>query len=315
MYDVVTTGILVADVLCKTVDAIPERGKLGLIRSMRLYNGGGAMSAAIGLAKLGAKTAIIGKVGDDGFGQFLTGVLAQNGVNTGALVADAKVDTSASVVLVDSGGERTFLHCQGSNGAFRETDIDYGTAEKANIFFLSGSMLLGALDGEPTAAALKKVKALGKTTVLDTAWDDTGRWMELLAPCLPYVDYFAPSIEEAEKFSGETTPEKIADVFFDCGVSHVVIKLGKKGCYFRETKDAEGVFVPAYPVENAADTTGAGDSFCAGFLFGLSRGMGMLESCKLGAAVGAHCVQAVGATTGIPPYETVQKFMKEREIQ
>jgi sugar/nucleoside kinase (ribokinase family) len=159
------------------------------------------------------------------------------------------------------------------------------------------------------------VKALGKTTVLDTAWDDTGRWMELLAPCLPYVDYFLPSVEEAEKFSGETDPEKMADVFFSRGVSHVVIKLGKKGCYFRESKDAEGVFVPAYPVENAADTTGAGDSFCAGFLFGLSRGMSMLESCKTGNAVGAHCVQTVGATTGIPPYETIQKFMKEREIQ
>jgi hypothetical protein len=125
MFDVVCMGILVADVIAKPIDKIPESGKLGLVSSIKLHNGGGAMSSSISLSKMGLKTAIIGKVGDDGFGQFLTGILSQNKVNTDGLVVDATVDTSSSVVLVESAGERTFLHCLGSNGAFSENDIDW----------------------------------------------------------------------------------------------------------------------------------------------------------------------------------------------
>lgn len=310
MLDVACMGILVADVITQTVDALPERGKLALMDSIRLYNGGGAMSSAINLSRLGARTAMLGKVGQDGFGQFLTGVLAQNGVDITGLVADPAVDTSASVALVDSGGERTFLHCPGSNGAYREEDIVYEAAAGAKILFLSGTTLLPSLDGAPTAVVLKKFRDMGLVTVLDIAWDDTGRWMELVGPALPHLDYFLPSIEEAEMLAGETDPDKIADFFFDCGVRHVVIKLGKRGCYFRESREADGHIIPAYTVD-AVDTTGAGDAFCSGFLYGLSKGMSMEECCRLGNATGAFCVQAVGATSGMKDYDTVRKFMDE----
>ena len=160
---------------------------------------------------------------------------------------------------------------------------------------------------------MKKCKEMGKVTVLDTAWDSKGRWMQVLAPCMPYIDVFMPSIDEAiELAGGETDPVKIADFFFSMGVGKVVIKLGSKGCYLREEKDAEGVIIPCYKVQ-AVDTTGAGDSFCAGFLTGMAKGLSFADCGKFANAVGAHCVQAMGASTGIRSYAEIQAFIEERE--
>jgi len=99
-------------------------------------------------------------------------------------------------------------------------------------------------------------------------------------------------------------------VFFDMGVKKVVIKLGSDGCYGRETKDSEGIFVPCFKV-SAKDTTGAGDSFCAGFLTGLSKKLSFEDSMRFANATGAHCVMEMGASTGIKTYEEIYKFMEE----
>jgi sugar/nucleoside kinase (ribokinase family) len=154
---------------------------------------------------------------------------------------------------------------------------------------------------------------MGKITMLDTAWDSAGQWMKKLEPAMPYIDYFMPSVEEAEKLSGETEHKKIADAFFDMGAKHVVIKLGKNGCYLRGAKASEGEYFPTYSNVRPEDTTGAGDSFCAGFLFGLSKKYPLGECCRIGNAVGSHCVMKTGATAGIVPFEQIKKFMEEQE--
>lgn len=310
MHDIACIGILVADVICKTVDKIPERGKLGFVDSVKLYNGGGAMTAAINMKTLGADTAILGKVGDDGLGMFLKGILDSKKVDTTGLVVDADIDTSASVVLVDGGGERTFLHCKGSNGAYRLEEVNFDVIADSKIVFFTGSTLMDAIDGEPTAQLLKKCKEMGKITALDLAWDDSGRWMQVIGPSLPYVDYFLPSIEEARELSGETDLEKISQVFFDRGVKHVVIKVGKDGCYYRESADSKGVVLPTFPGK-PVDTTGAGDSFCSGFLYGISIGLSIPEACVVGNATGTQCVLSVGATSGAKPYAEIKKFIEE----
>ncbi len=312
MYDVACVGILVADAICKEVNKLPEKGKLALIDSVKLYNGGCAMSAAINMSVLGSKTAMVGKIGNDGFGIYLKSVLVEKGVNIDGLVVEDGGDTSASVVVVDSSGERSFLHCKGTNDTFCYDDVNFDVIERSRIVFVAGSMLMSTFDGEDCARMLKRAKEMGKTTALDTAWDDSGRWMSVLRPALKYVDYFIPSIEEAiELAGGETDHDKIADFFFDCGVKHVAIKVGKKGCYCRESRDAKGVYVAPFTRENPVDTTGAGDSWCSGFLHGIAMGKTMEESCVIGNAVGAHIIMAVGATTGIVPYSEIEKFIKE----
>ena len=97
--------------------------------------------------------------------------------------------------------------------------------------------------------------------------------MDVLGPCLKYVYIFRPSIDEAKALSGKDDLDDIADCFFDSGVKQVAIKNGKHGCYLRESREAKAVFLETYKDEKVVDTTGAGDSFCAGFITGLAKGL------------------------------------------
>ncbi len=314
MFDVACVGVLVADTVVQTVERMPGTGKLAVYDNISLYSGGCASNAAIDLAKLGAKAAIVGMVGQDGFGSFLKAELIKFGVDTKGLSESDAACTSASVVLIDGNGERSFIHAYGTNGVFRERDVDYSVIDASGIVFVAGCMLMPSFDGDDCAAVLRYAKAHGKITALDTAWDDKERWMKTLAPCMPYIDYFMPSINEAQRLSGGETPEECAKVFFDMGVGTVVIKLGGEGCYLQKRPDDEGIYLKTYEKFKAVDTTGAGDSFCAGFLYGLSHGMDAGECCRLGNAVGTHCVMASGSSTGIRSYEETVRFMLENPL-
>lgn len=311
MTDVACVGILVADVITKPVDKIPGPGLLERISSIEIFSGGCAMNAGIDMAKIGLDVAILGKVGEDSFGDFLLGELSKWGISTSGIAKDPENQTSASVVLSASNGERSFLHTVGANKTFCYDDIDWDVIADSKIVFIAGTMLMDKFDGEDCARVLKRAKEMGKITVLDTAWDATGRWMEILGPSMPYIDVFLPSIDEAiELAGGEEDPSKIADKFFAMGVKQVAIKLGSRGCYLRETKDAPEVIIPCFKTD-AVDTTGAGDSFCAGFLSGMVKGLSFEECGRLANAVGAHCVSAKGASTGIVSYDKLCEFIKK----
>lgn len=313
MKKVACVGILVADVMTKPVDSIPEKGLLSQVDAVELYSGGNAMTAAINMRKMGVESYIVGKVGEDMFGTFLEQKMQEQGVDTKGLKRDKDTQTSVSVVLSASDGERTFLHCVGTNGTFSIDDVDWDVIAGADYVFVTGTYLMNTFDGQQTADFLKKCKEMGKTTLLDVCWDAKDRWASVLDCAMPYIDIFMPSIDEAVKLSGETEPEKIADVFFAKGVRKVVIKLGKHGAYLREEKDAKSVIIPTYSKIKAVDTTGAGDSFCSGFITGLVKGLSFEECGLFANAVGTHCVMEKGATTGIKSYEEIRKFMEEYE--
>jgi sugar/nucleoside kinase (ribokinase family) len=217
-----------------------------------------------------------------------------------------------SVVLVDSGGERSFLHCLGANSEFTDKDVDFGIIEKSKIVFIAGTMLMPSFDGEPCARVLKKAKEMGKYTALDTAWDSKGRWMKVLEPCMKYIDLFMPSYEEAVQLSSKEDAEDIADVFLSMGVKTAVIKLGKDGCFIKDS-GGEKYKIPTYTDIKPVDTTGAGDSFAAGFLTGITEGWSLYECGKFANAVGTHCIMAVGASTGIKSMEEIKAFMAKYE--
>lgn len=313
MFDVTCVGILVADVIARTVDGLPESGKLQLVNNIELFSGGCAANSAIDMAKLGLNVAVIGKVGKDGFGKFMTAALKDEKLNVEGLKADDTAGTSASIVTVDAGGERSFLHCLGANAEFGIDDIDFSIIENSKIVFVAGTMLMPKFDGLQCADFLKRTKELGKYTVLDTAWDSKGRWMNVLGPCMKYIDLFIPSIEEGAMLSGKEEPEEIADAFLAMGVKTAVIKLGKRGCFIKN-QYGEKHLIPTYSKYKAVDTTGAGDSFAAGFLTGLTKGWSLYECGKFANAVGTHCVMAAGASTGIKSFEETLTFMVNNEI-
>ncbi len=310
MADVACLGILVADVVGKPVDNMPDRGKLMLVDTMELHTGGCASSTGTALAKLGVDAAIIGKVGADGFGDFMVRELEKWGADCSRIVRDKNVGTSSTMVLVHADGERSFIHYLGANAVLTEDDLDLDALRGTKILHIAGTFLMPAFDGEPTARVLKKAKEMGITTSLDTAWDSRGSWMKLMKPCLPYIDYFVPSIEEARMVAGKHEPADVAKVLLDEGVGVVALKMGDQGCYIR-SRDVE-LSIPIYKVA-AVDALGAGDAFAAGFLAGVVNGWDLERTGKFANAVGAFCVTAIGATTGIKDQQTIEQFIAQYE--
>lgn len=310
MADVTCLGILVADCVGKPVDVMPERGKLTLVDKMELHTGGCASNTGTALAKIGIDTAIIGKVGNDGFGDFMVNELSKWGADCSGIVRDLNYGTSATMVMVHGDGERSFIHYIGANAALTEEDVDFDVIKNTKILHIAGSFLMPGFDGEPTARVLKRAKEMGVTTTLDTAWDSRGNWMKLLEPCLQYVDYAVPSIEEARMVTGQHDPADIAKVLMDKGVGIVALKMGDQGCYIK-SPDVE-LRIPIFKV-NAIDALGAGDAFAAGFLAGLVNGWDLERTGKFANATGAFCVTALGATTGIRDQKTIEAFIKDQE--
>ena len=295
MTDVVCLGILVADAIARPVDDVPPRGALELVDEISLHGGGCALNTASALVRLGLEAAVVGKVGADPFGDFILQLLDERGVDRRGVLRDSAVSTSATVVLVDSAGERTFLHLPGANGQLRREELDEGVLFSGSALHVAGALVMPELDGSSTANVLEEAKGRGLTTSLDTVWDATGRWERLL-PSLPYLDLFVPSLAEGSAISREGEPESVAAWLRERGVGTVALKLGADGC-FVSSDEFEG-FVAAPAVE-AIDGTGAGDAFAAGLLYGHLAGWPLERAAALANAAGALAATAVGAVEGV----------------
>lgn len=311
MFEVTCLGILVADVVGKPIDTYPERGRLNLVERMELHSGGCAANTGVSLAKIGVKTAVIGKVGNDGFGDFLVQVLQKHGIDTRGVKRDQKDATSATMVMVHRDGERSFLHYIGANASLRLEDVDMDLVRQSKVLHVAGALVMPGIDGAPTAELLRRAKEMGVITSFDTVWNANSGWMQTIKPCLPYVDYMIPSIEEAKMLTGREDPEDIAQVFLDNGVRVVGLKMGERGCYVR-TSEVK-LAIPRYQVQ-AIDALGAGDAFAAGFLTGVVKGWDLEQTGRFANAVGALCVTALGATTGVRSLEEILEFMRKTSM-
>ena len=310
MPEVVCLGILVADVWGKPVDEWPQRGRLSLVDEIGIGIGGCAANTGISLRKLGGDVAVMGKVGADGFGDFVVETLRSHGVDAAGVLRDSTVGTSATMIPVDSAGERTFIHYIGANSRVRPDELDMGLIKSAQVFHFAGALVMPGFDGEPAASVLKAAKEAGVTTTLDTVWDATGRWLELVAPLFPYTDMFLPSLAEAGEITGHTEPADVAAALLDMGVGTVALKMGEQGAFVR--RGDETLAVPIYPV-TALDGTGSGDAFVAGFLKGTLLGWDLERTTRFANGVGALCTTALGTTAGVRDFAGTLAFLRERE--
>jgi len=156
MYDIACIGIMVVDIIAKPVDKVPEKGLLGLVDSISLFSGGNAMTAALNIKKLGLNPVMIGRCGDDYWGDFLEGCLVKNSVDISGLKRDSSCQTSCSVALSAADGERSFIHCLGTNAKLCIDDIDMSIIENSKTVFVTGTYLMDTLDGAQTAEFFKK---------------------------------------------------------------------------------------------------------------------------------------------------------------
>ncbi len=304
--DAVSIGIAVADCVARPVLNMPESGRLSLVDNIGLYSGGSATSTGYGMARFGVRTAIVGRVGVDGFGDFMVNEAARHGADSSLLIRDDSAETSASLVLVDGEGERSFIHALGANAKLTPDDVPLEVLKSrgTRLLHVAGIFALPEMDGTdgtPTRDLLAQASAMGFSTSLDCVWDATNRWAQVIGPMLAHTDIFCPSIFEARAIVGateNTNPREIALKLFEMGVRKIVaLKMGPEGSLVM-SRGGETHRLGIYDVP-AVDGTGSGDAFIAGVLTGFLEGKTLLECAKLGTAAGAMCVRALGAMPGI----------------
>jgi sugar/nucleoside kinase (ribokinase family) len=310
MPEVVCLGIVVADVWARPVDEWPERGRLAVVAETGISLGGCASNTAVGLARMGVPVAVMGCIGEDGFGDLVLDLLRQDAVDVSGLYRTSVAGTSTTLILIDSQGERTYIHCFGADGHLDPARLDMELIRSSRLLHLAGVLLMPGFDGEPQAQVLAAAQAAGVTTCVDTAWDDTGRWMTAVGPLLPHTDLFLPSLPEAQKLTGLERPEEVAQALLDAGAGLVGLKMGPEGCYVRTAN--EELRSPAYPVK-VVDGSGSGDAFVAGFLYGHLQGWDLERTAKFANALGGLATTAPGTTAGIRDYAQVIGLLEEHE--
>lgn len=309
------SGNLVADVQAKTLIQLPPTDEVAIVDEIELILGGNAANAAVVLASLGINAAVMGRVGNDYFGQFVADALEDAKVNTVSLIYDPTEKTAATIAAIDPMGKRRCAHVPAATANFTAEDFDWSMIQynldlrqdDAQLFLHFGSFfLLPGFDGVSTAAVLQQAQSLSLYTSLDVCWDATGRWAEELMPVLPYCDLIFPNETEARAITGQTEPVAMAQWFLDRGAKTAVIKLGADGCLVKNA-DVE-VRVPGFAV-SAVDATGAGDAFAGAFLAGLAWGWEWEKTARFACALAAISVTDFGVTTALQSKEQVLALM------
>ncbi len=306
MRDILVIGIAAADVIAAPIDGYPSPGGLRTFSSLTLASGGCAVNVAIALARLGVPADVITRAGSDLFGAFLRGELEKHGVDPSGVVQD-EGQSPFTFVALGTSGQRSFFHFRGSNDRLCAEDVPDAALARRRLVMVAGSMAMRRMDGGGTRRLLERARAAGARTLLDTVFVEglpAAGWLEVLAPCLPLVDCFAPSLPEACAMTGLAEPAAIAARLMELGAGSVALKLDARGAFCRDAAGRE-THVPACAVQ-VVDSTGAGDCFCAGLLAGLQKGLPLPEAARLGNAVAACGIEQKGATDGVPPLAEVR---------
>ncbi|MBE6016414.1 MAG: carbohydrate kinase family protein [Lachnospiraceae bacterium] len=307
--DCICIGTALVDSIIKGFDPDPVSASGFRADSGSLNPGGEAVNGSIAAAKLGMKTSILCHLGNDGAGELVRLTLEENGVDTQLIVRSDEHATPVTTMFVNEDGTRKSI----TNSAHR---YNFHPERYVSCLADTRAVILGSLfrapfdDPEIIHSVLSAAKEHGTLTVADTKLPNF-IFLKLadIAPSLPLIDYITPNEDEAKYYTGKEEPEEMADVFLDAGVKNVIIKLGGRGCFF---KNANGsIALPAYEI-NAVDATGAGDNFIAGFVCELLRGADVSGALMFANACGAICTGAVGAGTALKNREQVMSFINDR---
>jgi sugar/nucleoside kinase (ribokinase family) len=182
----------------------------------------------------------------------------------------------------------------------------------APIVHLGGTGLLEALDGDASVALLREAKARGRTVTFDLIAAHAGT-LGIVAPLLPFIDYFMPSIEEAREMSGRTSPEDCARFFLDRGTACCVFTLGPEGAYYAH-RDGTRITSPAYEVD-VVDTTGCGDAFDAGFIAALHHRLDTETALRFAQASAGLVATGLGSDAGIVSFDDTLRVMRTWRVK
>ena len=305
MRKIWSLGLSMVDIVTQPITRWPDFGGAVNSDTTELVLGGMALNTAVSIAKIGkAPVGLISCIGKGICGEFVKQGLMDLNVDISHMCYTDQANTGNAICFIHPGGERSFVLCMAANHYLNETNIDFNALQPGDYLHLGGAMIMDGMKGDDLASILKKAKQRDVTISVDTCWDGTNQWVSILEPCLPYCDIFLTNFEEALLYSDKKTIEEALDYYASFGPRIIVVKKGDQGSFIQSDEFTGEVSI--FPVQ-AVDATGAGDAFDAGFLIGLYNGWSVEQSAVFGSAVGAKCVTAFGATTGIVSYEeTIQ---------
>jgi ribokinase len=296
--DVLVIGDANPDLLL-TGDAVPAFGQAEtLVDSADLVLGGSAAIVACGLARLGVPTALAATVGDDLYGGFVRDALAERGVDTGWLRTDPEGRTGLSVVL--SVGDRAILTHPGTIASTGPEVVDPDLLTRVRHVHSASFFLLPRLAPQ-LPEMFARARRAGATTSVDTNWDPAQQWAGM-EPLLGVSDVLLPNAAELLALARRTDLESAARFVLDLGCRVALKNGGEGGVLWEAPGDAVRV---AAPPTSVVDTTGAGDSFDAGFISGLLDGLAAPECLVRAVHCGSLSTRAIGGTASQATREEV----------
>lgn len=318
--DIITMGEMLIDFV-PLKKGLPLKDNEGFLR----MPGGAPANVAVGVAKLGAKSAFFGKVGDDPFGHLLIDTLAEYGVDTSNIITTDDTKTTLAFVTLDETGDRdfTFYRDPGADMLYKWEEVNQEILKKAKIFHYGSISLIDEPVRTATLESAKLAKANGILVSYDPnlrlpLWPDKVEALKGIKTGLGYADILKISEEELEFITGEKDIEKGVKILNKSYVTELIfVTLGADGCYFYNGK--EGKHVSGYKSE-VKDTTGAGDGFVAGVLSQIIHNNiknikeptieQLEEIAGFANAVGAITTREKGAIDALPVLEQVKNFLK-----
>jgi ribokinase len=292
-FDFVGFGALNVDKLFK-VNRIAHAEEESFVQMHEEACGGSAANTAVGLARLGCKAGFIGKVGDDREGNLLTEDFRREGVDTSGIVRAEYGESGTVMGFVDEAGQRALYIHSGINDTILPGEIRDEYVLGARFVHLTS--FVGEQSFQTQKQLIQKLPPDVKGS-FDPGALYAQKGYSQLEPIISKTYLMMPNARELQRITGKKTPEEGAAFLLDRGVRVVAVKLGGEGCYVTDGK--ENHMTPAFKV-SAVDTTGAGDAFNAGFLYGLLNGKALQECGRLGNFVASKCVIKMGARTGLP---------------
>ena len=287
-------GNVTLDIICKIVDDVPRHDSISF-QEAAVTPGGCGSNTAIGLAKEGEKVYLVACTGDDLTADLLHQTWEKTGVDTHFTKRFTDQGSGVSVGLVDSDFQPRFIHTTGANKNLRPESVQPEKLKehRVGIIHVAGFFVLpGLLD----AGFEHKLRLLQEKEIfvsLDVVTSPAMDKPEHLWPLLPFLNLFLCNLREAEILTGHCDPESASGVLHQKGATAVVIKLGSMGCWLSES--GLGKLIPAPPIKQVVDTTGAGDAFAAGLLAALRKGEDLDDACRAGIYLASKTVQYLGA--------------------
>lgn len=311
---IAVAGTVIVDRI-NEISAYPKSGELTQILGIQKAIGGCVPNVALDLKKIcpALPVRVFGRIGADEDGQYVRETLTEGGLDVTGLLTDTAAPTSFTEVMSITGGQRTFFTYSGASAAFGAEDMNFGE-DLPEILHLGYFLLLQKVDDGDGLKILKAAKAQGIRTSIDLVSENSDRY-ELVKPCLPYTDYLIVNELEAGMLAGlEPTNENlpaIAEKLREMGVQQKVI-IHKPDCALC-LSDAGLTVLPSYalPAGYIKGTTGAGDAFCAGALYGIYEGWSDDQILEFASATAVMALGSADATSGLTRAETIREFCSQ----